>query len=94
MAQGSKPGERRGGRKKGTPNKVSVSIAIKAQEYSDLALATIVDAVTNADTWMARLGAAKEILDRGHGRPTMTLEQTIIDKTAEERLARLRELLA
>jgi hypothetical protein len=39
------------------------------------------------------IGALKEIGDRLDGKPTMQIENTIIDKTAEERLGRLKELL-
>lgn len=32
---GSKPGERRGGRKKGTPNKVTIDVRARIEKYAD-----------------------------------------------------------
>jgi hypothetical protein len=50
---GSKPGERRGGRKKGTPNKLTAKLqaplAKAAQQYDGNALQTLV-AIMNDDT--------------------------------------------
>jgi hypothetical protein len=42
-ARGSKPGERRGGRKKGAPNKATASIRDAAREFTDDALGTLVE---------------------------------------------------
>jgi hypothetical protein len=71
---GSKPGERRGGRKKGTPNKLTAQLqtplAQAARRYDGNALQTLV-AIMNDDTATAaaRLRCAELILDRAHGKP-------------------------
>ena len=71
---GSKPGERRGGRKKGTPNKLTAQLqaplAQAARRYDGNALQTLV-AIMNDDTatTTARVRCAEFILDRAHGKP-------------------------
>jgi hypothetical protein len=71
---GSKPGERRGGRKKGTPNKLTAKLqaplAKAAQQYDGNALQTLV-AIMNDDTatTAARVRCAELILERAHGKP-------------------------
>jgi hypothetical protein len=71
---GSKPGERRGGRKKGTPNKLTAQLqtplAQAARRYDGNALQTLV-AIMNDDTatTAARVRCAELILDRAHGKP-------------------------
>jgi hypothetical protein len=71
---GSKPGERRGGRKKGTPNKLTAQLqaplAQAARRYDGNALQTLV-AIMNDDraTTAARVRCAEFILDRAHGKP-------------------------
>ena len=68
---GSKPGERRGGRKKGTPNKLTAQLqaplAQAARRYDGNALQTLV-AIMNDDraTTAARVRCAEFILDRAH----------------------------
>jgi hypothetical protein len=37
MPRGSKPGERRGGRQKGTPNKATAEVKVLAQKYAPVA---------------------------------------------------------
>jgi hypothetical protein len=66
---GSKPGERRGGRQKGSVNKwtdVRRAFAELGPEAADFILTTMRDA---AAPLAIRIVAAKEILDRGYGRP-------------------------
>ena len=68
------PGERRGGRKKGTPNKLTAQLqaplAQAARRYDGNALQTLV-AIMNDDTatTAARVRCAEFILDRAHGKP-------------------------
>ena len=71
---GSKPGERRGGRKKGTPNKLTAKLqaplAKAAQQYDGEALATLVEVMRDkAASPSARVRCAEYILDRAHGKP-------------------------
>lgn len=70
--RGSKPGERRGGRAKGTPNKATASIKELAREYTEEALEALV-AVLRTETGAAKVSAAKEILDRGYGKASTVL---------------------
>jgi len=74
MPAGSKPGERRGGRQKGTPNKVTANVKAVAGDYTVEALDILVTLMRNPNTPpAARIAAAREVLDRGHGRPAQAL---------------------
>lgn len=68
MARGSKPGERRGGRKKGTPNKATADIKALAQVYTTEAVEELAVIMRGSDSDAARVAAIKELLDRGHGK--------------------------
>lgn len=65
---GSKPGERRGGRKKGSRNKATADVKVAAQKYTASALKTLSSIMTASESDAARVAAAKELLDRGHGK--------------------------
>jgi hypothetical protein len=79
MPRGSQPGERRGGRKLGVPNRATRDIKALAQEFSPkaiaglAALAGLVEGVPPAQSEQARVAAMKELLDRGHGRPPQAI---------------------
>ena len=66
--RGSKPGERRGGRQKGTRNKATADIMAMAGKHTPEALKTLVSVMQSSDSDAARVTAAKELLDRGHGK--------------------------
>jgi len=74
---GSKPGERRGGRQKGTPNKVKrITLDVKALAGASVkqaidVLSTILGA--EAAPLSVRIMAAREILDRGCGKAPQAL---------------------
>lgn len=70
--RGSAPGERRGGRVKGTPNKATASLKDLARQYTEDALKALVE-VMQTETGSARVAAANAILDRGYGKPTTVL---------------------
>jgi hypothetical protein len=70
--RGSKPGERRGGRTKGTPNKATASIRDIAREYTSEAVGALVE-VLRTESGAAKVAAAREILDRGYGKATTVL---------------------
>ena len=104
MTAGSKPGERRGGRQRGTPNKATAEIKVLAREHGPEAIKKLVGLMRGHDKQIDRLGekilalpadsaemtnllqhllallsgrniaselgAAKELLDRGFGKPT------------------------
>lgn len=67
---GSKVGERRGGRHKGVPNKITADVRIAAQKYTAEAIETLASIMRDSDVDQARIAAAKELLDRGHGKST------------------------
>lgn len=73
--RGSKPGERRGGRTKGTPNKATVPLKEAARQYTEAALQTLVSVCAGGEgiPAAAQVNAAKEILDRGYGKASTVL---------------------
>jgi hypothetical protein len=85
VPRGSKPGERRGGRKKGTPNKATAEIKDIARIYGPNAVQALaimsglakadksLPDVRLAESEQARVGAIKEILDRGYGKAAQPL---------------------
>jgi hypothetical protein len=73
---GSAKGERRGGRQKGATNKVTRSARQKAMRYSDAAFKTLSEIMRKSTSDQARAAAAKELLDRAHGRPQASVELT------------------
>jgi hypothetical protein len=87
--RGSKPGERRGGRKIGTPNKTTVEIRLLAQKHVPDAIKEAARLMLRARSEQARLAAISLILDRAFGRPSQSHEfggvegQTIIVEISE-----------
>lgn len=73
MAGGSKPGERRGGRKAGTPNKVTLEIKALAQQHAPSAVKELARLAVKAESEAARVAAIKEILDRSYGKSPQAL---------------------
>jgi hypothetical protein len=80
MARGSKPGERRGGRQKGTRNHTTsergLALSELAQKHTKEAVLTLVEIASKGISESARVTAAVAILDRGYGRPPQSLEHT------------------
>jgi hypothetical protein len=66
--RGSKPGEHRGGRVKGVPNKATAEIKAIAQPYSAKAVKTLASIMETSDSDAARVSAANSILDRAWGK--------------------------
>ena len=76
---GSKPGERRGGRKAGTPNKIAHDFSEIARRFGPMAIRQIQKiARDTANPSAVRLAAWRELLDRGYGKPlaTATVQET------------------
>lgn len=67
--RGSKPGERRGGRQKGTPNKRTKDIREYAQQFTQEAIDVFRRVMRNGDSDAAKVAAADKLLNRGHGLP-------------------------
>ncbi|WP_138438581.1 hypothetical protein [Marinobacter alexandrii] len=64
-----------GGRKKGTPNKVTAEIKQIAQSYGEEAIASLVEIMRGGEyPPAARVSASKEILDRAYGKAPQALE--------------------
>ena len=60
---------RGGGRPKGVPNKATAEVKALAQQYTEDAIEALVSIMQGAkQPPAARVAAAKELLDRGHGR--------------------------
>lgn len=72
--RGSAPGERRGGRKPGTPNRTTREIKELAEPFGAEAIEVLARIMRddNADP-RTQVAAAKELLDRGYGRPTQAV---------------------
>src|SRR6187549_1572790 len=71
---GRKPGApKTGGRRAGTPNRSTRLIRELAQQYTAEALERLADLMRNAESEQARVAAIRELLDRGHGRPTQPI---------------------
>jgi len=68
---GRRPGA---GRKPGVPNKLTADIKALAAQYGPEALETLVRIMNEGESEQARISAAKELLDRGYGRPAQALE--------------------
>ncbi len=67
------------GRPAGVPNKANAELKALAQEYTTAALNALVGIVSNTEAPpAARVMAAREILDRGHGKPAQAL--TVADR--------------
>ena len=66
-------GRKTGGRVKGVPNKATREIKALAQQYTDQALATLVQVMQASESDAARVAAARELLDRGYGKSTQAV---------------------
>jgi hypothetical protein len=96
-------GRKTGGRKAGTPNRVTADIRALAQRHGPDAVAALVDLMHNAERDETKLAAASALLDRGYGKPTQAIEaganSTQIDiavsaVTDEQRVAALMTMIA
>jgi hypothetical protein len=76
--RGSKPGEHRGGRKAGTPNKATAVVRDIAGQYTEQAVTTLVGILAGGEgiPAAAQVAAAKELLDRAHGKPGQSVDIT------------------
>ena len=83
MPRGSKPGERRGGRKKGVPNNAGRELREVAQEHTPAAIKTLAEICENGESEAARVAAANALLDRGHGKPTNPVVADVTQRTAQ-----------
>lgn len=61
------------GRPKGVKNKVGADVREIARKYTAEAFRALVDIVKNGDSSASRVMAARELLDRGYGKPAQTI---------------------
>jgi hypothetical protein len=87
--RGSRPGERRGGRKKGTPNRSTRAIKELAQKHGAEVIEELARIAFNAESEFARVAAIKELLDRGYGKSTQPVAANVLTGPSED----LRRLL-
>lgn len=73
-------GRKTGGRVKGVPNRATRDIKALAQKHTPEALKTLVSIMKASVSDPARVAAAKELLDRGYGRSTQTVNATVEDR--------------
>lgn len=71
--KGSAPGERRGGRKPGVPNKSTADVKALAQKYGPDAMKELHRLALKAESEAARVSAIKEIFDRAYGKSTQVV---------------------
>ena len=88
-----------GGRKRGTLNRVTADVRVLAQKHTADAVNTLVAIMADtAHPPAARVAAARELLDRGHGKSkeTLALENEVpllvVDELTAEDVAAIREL--
>ncbi|API58748.1 hypothetical protein BSL82_04980 [Tardibacter chloracetimidivorans] len=79
---GRRPGKPKGhpkppgsGRQKGTPNRITRDVREAAQKHSAKAIAELVRLLKDTDS-RVRVAAARELLDRAHGKPVSPQEIT------------------
>jgi hypothetical protein len=81
MPAGAKPGERRGGRAKGTPNLSTREMKAKAQAMGDEVLTGFLEMFKNKKLAPeARIKAGSAILDRGYGKPTQQVAAKVTSR--------------
>lgn len=73
---GSRPGERRGGRKPGTPNKSTREIKELVDPYMPAALKELGRLAIKAESEQARVSAIGMLLDRRYGKAKQSVEHT------------------
>jgi hypothetical protein len=66
--RGSRPGERRGGRRPGVPNKATAELRDLARLHGPAAIVELSRLATQASSEQARISACVALLDRGYGR--------------------------
>ena len=59
-----------GGRKPGTPNKATTELQGLARQYTEHAIKVLAMIMVKGESEQARIMAARELLDRGHGKAT------------------------
>jgi hypothetical protein len=82
--RGSRPGERRGGCKKGTPNRSTRAIKELAQKHGAEVIEELARIAFTAESEFARVAAIKELLDRAYGKSTQPVAANVLTGPSEE----------
>ena len=77
---GKRPGA---GRPKGVPNKATRDVREAAQKFTTEALLALAKIMRKGESEQARVAAARELLDRGHGKPKFEIGQTASETLGE-----------
>jgi hypothetical protein len=89
--RGSKPGERRGGRKKGTPNRSTAEVRRPIVElcraYAPAAVHELARLAREASSETARIAACNAILDRAYGKAPQPMADANGDAVTPQVLA-------
>lgn len=72
--RGSAPGERRGGRTKGTLNKATLDVRSIARGYAPAVIERLGWLASNAESESSQIAASKEILDRAYGKSPQPMD--------------------
>lgn len=75
MPRGAAPGERRGGRHAGVPNKATREVKKLAQKHGPAVIGEFARILSNSESDQARVAAGKEILDRAYGKAAPSPEE-------------------
>lgn len=67
--EASRANGRKGGRPRGAVNKATAEVRLLACQHTPDAIATLVHLMKRGQSEAARIMAARELLDRGHGKP-------------------------
>ena len=70
-------GRKTGGRVAGVPNKATADVRAAAQKHTEAAIARLAHLMENATSEQAQVAAAKELLDRAHGRPAQAVDANV-----------------
>lgn len=77
MAPGRKKGTpKTGGRRKGTPNKVTVAVREAALQHGPAAVAELARLMKEGQSEQVRIAACREMLDRAYGKARQSVEHT------------------
>jgi len=76
-----------GGRKPGVPNKATRKLKELAQPYAPKAIETLLWIMEHGQTEAARVAAAREVLDRGYGRPAGSGMHVNVSATGQQATA-------
>jgi hypothetical protein len=66
-------GKKTGGRRKGSANKATAEVKEAARGYTAAAISALAEVLKKSESDMARIAAARELLDRGHGKAPQSL---------------------